>query len=146
MGCGASSAAGSAETTPADAPLKPVVSAAPIGPQAVPAGDEGASPKLVPSQRSGEDTLDNGFAAGEVVSAKFVPSRHRRPSLDEKFSQAAEAAQRAHAWLAAAYPPQPRPAIDQAHRLCPRTWLGLPVLPSALSGLAGRPVDSSILP
>ena len=107
MGCGASSAAGSAETTPADAPLKPVVSAAPIAPQAVPAGDEGASPKFVPSQRSGEDTLDNGFAAGEVVSAKFVPSRHRRPSLDERFSQAAEAAQRAHAWLAAAYPLQP---------------------------------------
>ena len=107
MGCGASSAAGSAETTPADAPLKPVVSAAPIAPQAVPAGDEGASPKFVPSQRSGEDTLDNGFAAGKVVSAKFVPSRHRRPSLDERFSQAAEAAQRAHAWLAAAYTPQP---------------------------------------
>ena len=133
MGCGASSAAGSAETTPADAPLKPVVSAAPIAPQAVPAGHEGASPKFVPSQRSGDETLDNGFAAGEVVSAKFVPSRHRRPSLDERFSQAAEAAQRAHAWLGAAYTPQPPPlpATDQAHRLCQRTWLGLPVSPSA---------------
>ena len=80
----------------------------------------------------------------------------RRPKLVRKISayssavdpHGKEAAQRAHAWLAAAYTPQPPPlpAIEQAHRLCPRTWLGLPVLPSALSGLTGRPVDSSILP
>jgi hypothetical protein len=132
MGCGASSAAGSAEPTPADAPLKPFVSAAPIAPPALPACDEGVSLKVVPAQHSGDDTLDKGIAAGEVVSAKFVPSRHRRPSLDEMFSQAAEAAQRAHAWLAAAYTPQPPPlpGRDQAHRLCPHTWLGLPISPS----------------
>lgn len=102
MGCGASSeGAGPAGATPVDAPLKPVLSSsAPTAPSAVPAGDEGASPKFVPSQHS-RDTLDKGFAAGNVVSATHVPSHNRRPSLDEKFFQAV--AQRGqHAWIAAA--------------------------------------------
>ena len=104
MGCGASSeAAGPEDPTPVDAPLKPVVAVASTAPSAVPAGDAGAGPKFVPSQHS-RDTLDKGFAAGDVVSATHLPSHKRRPSLDNRFFEAAEAAQRRqHAWLAAAH-------------------------------------------
>ena len=89
MGCGASSeAAGAAGPTPDDAPLKPVLSVAPSAPSAVPAGDEAASPKFSPSQQP-RDTLDTQAVP---CSATHVPSKVRRPSLDERFSAAVEGA------------------------------------------------------
>ena len=128
MGCGASSeGAGPAGATPVDAPLKPVLSSsAPTAPP-VPAGDEGASPKFVPSQHS-RDTLDKGFAAGNVVSATHVPSHNRRPSLDEKFFKAQRGQ---HAWIAAAHAATATACPAEAHRHYTRTWLRLPVGPSA---------------